>query len=73
MTKQDPDALLTTVQAAEFVNFTPRFLEARRVIGGGPPYVRISARAVRYRRADLIGWASSLVRTSTSDKGERAS
>ena len=67
-THGDPDALLTEEQAAEFINFTPRFLQARRQRGGGPAYVRVSPRAVRYMRRDLISWAEERRQTSTADE-----
>ena len=53
----DPQALLKERAAASFLNVTPRFLQNRRTNGGGPPYVRISHRCVRYRKADLISFA----------------
>ena len=65
----DPDALLTTEQAAQFLNFTTRALEAWRIRGGGPRFVRISVRAIRYRRRDLLTWAEERLATSTSDVG----
>jgi predicted DNA-binding transcriptional regulator AlpA len=58
--------LLTTEQAAAVLGFTERFLESRRTRGNGPRYVRISARAVRYRLQDLNDWAESRLTTSTS-------
>lgn len=64
--------LLTESEAARAIGFTARFLQARRLTGDGPPFVRISARAVRYRPEDLDGWARSLTRTSTSDTGKAA-
>ncbi len=67
MSYHDPLALLTEADAAELLRFTRRFLQARRVRGDGPRFLKISARAVRYRRADLLEWQESLVRTSTSD------
>ena len=63
----DPDALLRPEAAAELLAFTPRALEAWRQRGGGPPFVRVSARAIRYRRSDLLDWAQARVRCSTSD------
>jgi len=61
--------LLTTRQAAAYLNYTPRALEGWRVRGGGPRFVRVSSRSVRYRQADLDAWIAERVRTSTSDPG----
>ena len=72
MTDQEPTSLLTEAQAARLLNFTPRFLQARRARGDGPPWVSISARAIRYRRSDLLEWIERHVRTSTSDRGTDA-
>lgn len=67
-----PKLLYTEKEAAEVVGFTSRFLQERRFKGGGPPFVRVSARAVRYRLADLEAWAEERLRTSTSDPGPDA-
>jgi hypothetical protein len=40
----------------------------RRTRGGGPPYVEISRRCVRYRRRDLIPWLDALSKPHTSAK-----
>jgi predicted DNA-binding transcriptional regulator AlpA len=61
--------LLTERQAADALGFTPRTLAEWRYRGGGPPFVRVSARAVRYRPDDLDAWARERLRTSTSDPG----
>ncbi len=53
--------------ASEFVNLKPRTLQGFRYRGRGPPFVRISARCVKYRRIDLLRWAEARLRTSTSD------
>lgn len=50
--------------AADVLGVTPRFLQARRVRGGGPPYVKIGS-AVRYRLSDLLAWIEANVRDST--------
>ena len=52
----NPDALLTTAQAAEFLNSTEAALHARRHRGGGPMFVRVSPRRIMYRKCDLLGW-----------------
>lgn len=72
MSNHDPASLLTEAEAAKLLKFTPRFLQARRVRGDSPPFVRISSRAIRYRRSDLVAWIEERVRTSTSDSGDRA-
>jgi hypothetical protein len=59
--------LLTEREAAEAIGLTPRFLTERRRLGGGPPFVRISARCIRYRPEDIQHWARERIRTSTSD------
>jgi len=51
----DHDALLTEVQAADFLNLSIRTLQAWRAKGCGPAYVR-AGRAIRYRRRDLVAW-----------------
>jgi predicted DNA-binding transcriptional regulator AlpA len=60
--------LLTTRQAAEYLNYEIRTLEAWRFRGGGPRFVRVSPKSVRYRKADLEVWIEERVRTSTSQQ-----
>ncbi|MGE0827432.1 MAG: helix-turn-helix transcriptional regulator [Candidatus Binatia bacterium] len=62
----DPDALLLENQAAAFLGFSPRALQSWRQRGGGPAFVRVSARAIRYRKKDLIAWAESKLQTNTA-------
>ena len=69
MMSTQSDALLTPAQAAKYLGLTTRFLEARRYRGGGPPYIAIGSRVVRYQKAALDEWLSERVRTSTSDPG----
>ncbi len=53
--KYDPEALLMEVHAAKFLNLSVRTLQAWRLRGDGPAYVR-AGRAIRYRRNDLVAW-----------------
>ncbi len=62
--------LLDERQAAEALGLTPRTLQEWRRTGGGPPFVRVSSRCVRYRVADLETWIEARLRRSTSDTGE---
>lgn len=68
MEAHDPaGVLLKPHQAAEFLSLSPRWLELKRYHGDGPPFVRISARCIRYRLADLEEWVGNRIRLSTSD------
>lgn len=58
--------LLTEHQAAEFLNFSVYALRNWRVRGGGPKFVKISNRSVRYRLQDLNDWVVGLLKSNTS-------
>lgn len=58
---------------AAFLDVTDRSLQKWRQTGGGPKFVRISARCVKYRRIDGRAYAEDLLRSSTSDPGPEAS
>lgn len=64
----DALALHKEAFAAEYLNISPRTLRDWRVRGGGPKYVRVSSRAVRYRKVDLDEWAASRLERSTSER-----
>lgn len=64
------DRLLRPREAAAFLGLTPRFLEMRRFRGGGPPFIRVSGRCVRYMLSDLLFWVEERRRTSTADTGD---
>lgn len=55
----DGDALLNTRQTAELLGVSTQWLEIGRSRGYGPPFVRIGARYVRYRRDTLRAWLRS--------------
>lgn len=62
----DPDILLPELPAASLLGVTPRTLQAWRHRGGGPPFVKISSRCVRYRKRDLLAWAEARLESNTS-------
>ncbi len=66
------NALIDEKAAGDFLGLTPRTMQAMRQRGGGPPYIVVSARCLRYRRLGLKTWADERVRTSTSDPGQEA-
>lgn len=52
--------------AAKILTVKPKTLQAWRVNGGGPPFVKIG-RCVRYRLKDLEEFMNGSLRRSTSD------
>lgn len=61
------DRLINETDAADFLGYSIRALQNWRVRGGGPPYVRISSRSIRYRRRDLNAWAEGRLERNTSE------
>jgi predicted DNA-binding transcriptional regulator AlpA len=50
------DELLTTEQLASELGISRRSFEQLRAKGGGPAFIRIGARAIRYRRSDIAAF-----------------
>lgn len=65
------DKLLTTPQAANVLGVSIAFLERDRWAGARVPFIKIGARAVRYRLQDLERYIDSCIRKSTSDTGRK--
>lgn len=57
--------ILDAVEAAAYLRSSTSTLAKLRCYGGGPQFIRQSARKVLYRRADLEVWLSERSRTST--------
>src|SRR5271166_3230313 len=57
--------------AAKYLGVSEGFLEKAAVRGGGPPYIRLSARLVLYERSDLDGWAAARRVANTAEAVER--
>jgi predicted DNA-binding transcriptional regulator AlpA len=71
---EDPeylDQLLGESDAARLVGFSVRSLQGWRVKGGGPRFVKIGGRSVRYRRRDLLAWAEANLCANTSEAQAR--
>jgi predicted DNA-binding transcriptional regulator AlpA len=62
-------SLLTAAQLATLLGVRDQTLAEWRVLGTGPRFVRLSARAIRYRRADVDAWLDAQARASTRDTG----
>jgi hypothetical protein len=72
---QDGDfwfSLIDEKAAGNFLDVTDRTMQKYRQTGDGPPYILISSRCLKYRRADLRKWAEDRMRKSTSDPGQKA-
>lgn len=63
---QQAERLVDEVAAAEILQISRRTLQAWRVKGGGPRYVRVG-RAVRYSVTDLNSWIEARKASSTSE------
>lgn len=57
--------LLNETKAAEYLGISIRTLQAWRVRGNGPVFVKLG-RAVRYRPSDLNAWVDARMAASTS-------
>jgi len=67
---RDPDYLdrhMNEQEAAGFLGYTIRALQNWRLRGGGPEFIKVSARSIRYRRRELIEWAEARLRGNTSE------
>jgi len=68
--EQDPDhldCLIDERAAAKFLGYSVRALQNWRVRGGGPAFIKVSARSIRYRRRDLKAWAEERLMRHTSE------
>lgn len=61
--------LLTEKDAAAMLRLKAKTLQARRVTGSPPKFVKLGRRTVRYRLEDLEQYIAESVRNSTSDQG----
>jgi hypothetical protein len=52
--------------ASDHTAFSTSYLERLRVVGGGPPFIKVG-KAVRYKLADLDTWLEGQKRGSTSE------
>ena len=61
------DRLIGEREAASFLGYTDRALQNWRSRGGGPHYVKVSGRSIRYRRRGLNAWIEERLRANTSE------
>jgi hypothetical protein len=61
--------LLTPEEAGAQLGLTPGALAQLRYIGGGPRFIKLTAKAVRYRQSDLDAWIAERSHSSTREYG----
>ena len=69
--ERDPDyvdRLITEIEAADFLGYSIRALQNWRVRGGGPRFVKVSSRSIRYRRRELNEWIERKLCSNTSEQ-----
>lgn len=65
--KQDNyDRRMNETEAADVLCYSVRALQNWRHRGGGPKFIKVSARSVRYRRRDLLDWIEARTVAHTS-------
>lgn len=58
--------LVNEREAASILCYSVRALQNWRHRGGGPDFIKVSARSVRYRRSDLEKWIAARTVSNTS-------
>ena len=61
--------LIDEKEMAKFLNFSTRHMQGMRYRGGGPKFIRVSSRCVKYRRWEGREWSEARLVSSTSDPG----
>jgi predicted DNA-binding transcriptional regulator AlpA len=67
------DDLLDTRQVADWLGVSIQWVEIGRSKNYGPPFKRLTARTVRYLRADVLKWLKARTHASTAEYASPAS
>ena len=65
------EPLLRDPQAADYLNVSIAWLQRQRWLGTGPAYIKVGARAVRYRKNDLESWVAANLHGRSSGEAAR--
>lgn len=63
---QDPNRLMDETEAADMLCYSVRALQNWRHRGGGPKFIKVSARSVRYTYGDVMDWINQRRVANTS-------
>jgi predicted DNA-binding transcriptional regulator AlpA len=66
LANSDLDRLMDEHEAADLLCYSVRALQNWRHRGGGPRFVKVSGRSIRYRRRDLLEWIDGKTISNTS-------
>ncbi len=64
----DPALHINEKIAAEYLGISHKTLQGYRVKGGGPPFIKVGERSVRYKIADLMNWAENRKKNTSEYK-----
>ncbi|MBI1328112.1 MAG: helix-turn-helix domain-containing protein [Alphaproteobacteria bacterium] len=62
----EPDRHIDEKRAAEYLGISYKTLQGYRVKGGGPEFVKIGKKTVRYKFSDLQKWTENKKKKNTS-------
>jgi len=62
------DEAIDTAEASRIVGFSPSTLDTWRCRGGGPPFLKLRRRTVRYQRRALFEWLAQRQVVATRDE-----
>lgn len=63
------DEAVDTAEASRILGLPACTLNTWRSRGGGPPYVKLGRRSIRYQRRVLFQWMAARERRNTADSG----
>lgn len=63
--------VMTTEEAAAFLQCSTQYLEIARVRGDGPPFSKLGRRLIRYRKSALLAWLTKREVASTSEEAAK--
>ena len=68
-----PKKYLAPDEASQFIGAAVQTMARWRCEGGGPPFIRVGSRRIRYALDDLIAWMDARRVSSTSEVTKVAS
>jgi len=61
----NPDQLIDEKQASQLMGISPRTLQGYRVKGGGPEFIKLNNKIVRYKICDIQNWINENKKNNT--------